>query len=343
MRILLTGSQGYIGSVLHPILLSKGFEVIAVDAGFFEECSFESLDHKVTTKRLDIRNITESDLADVDVIIHLAALSNDPLGEMNASLTDQINRDATIRLASLAKSCGVRRFVFASSQSMYGISDASEELDEYASLKRPITAYARTKWESELALFSMTAPGFEVVCFRPSTVFGVSPRLRCDIVFNNLVACAYTTKKIEIKSDGTPWRPVIHVRDVCDALIAGIIAPASVVSGRAYNVGILGGNYSVRDLAEAASKVVPGCELVFTGEHGKDSRSYRVSFRRIFDELGQWYQPSWSLDRGGLELVEFFSKHNFSEIDFRAEKTNRLPRLLNLTSQRKLDSNLFWN
>jgi nucleoside-diphosphate-sugar epimerase len=343
MKILLTGSQGYIGSVLHPILLSKGFEVFAVDAGFFAECSFESLAYEDATRRLDIRDISESDLAEVDAIIHLAALSNDPLGEMNASLTDQINRDATIQLASLAKSCGVRRFVFASSQSMYGISDACEELDEYSSLKRPITAYARTKWESEQALVSMTSPGFEVVCFRPSTVFGVSPRLRCDIVFNNLVACAYATKKIEIKSDGTPWRPVIHVRDVCDALIAGIIAPASVVSGRAYNVGILGGNYTVRDLAEAASKVVPGCELVFTGEHGKDSRSYRVSFRRIFDELGQWYQPSWSLDRGGLELVEFFSKHNFSEIDFRADKTNRLPRLLNLISQRKLDSNLFWN
>ena len=180
------------------------------------------------------------------------------------------------------------------------------------------------------------------MCFRPSTVFGASPRLRCDIVFNNLVACAYTTGKIEIKSDGTPWRPVVHVRDVCSAFIAGIEAPISLVGGRSYNVGVPDGNFTVRDLAEAAQRSVPGSALVFTGEHGSDSRTYRVSFKRILTELKDYYRPTWNLDMGGKELVDFFRRINFTENDFRGKTTTRLAKLNDLLDIKKLDSNLHW-
>ena len=177
---------------------------------------------------------------------------------------------------------------------------------------------------------------FTVVCFRPSTVFGCSPRLRCDIVFNNLVASAYTTGKVEIKSDGTPWRPVLHVRDACSAFIAGLEAPASRVSGRSFNVGIGNGNYSVRDLAEAAERVVPGSAIAYTGGHGADSRTYRVSFSRILTELNEWYKPGWSLDRGGVELVGQFTRVGFTEAQFRGRATNRLAQLRHLMAAGRL-------
>ena len=199
---------------------------------------------------------------------------------------------------------------------MYGVASADHELDEDDSKKDPITVYARTKWEAEVVLKSFSDEMFTVVCFRPSTVFGSSPRLRCDIVFNNLVASAYTTGKVEIKSDGTPWRPVLHVRDACLAFIAGLEAPASRVSGRSFNVGIGNGNYSVRDLAEAAERVVPGSAIAYTGGHGADSRTYRVSFSRILTELNEWYKPGWSLDRGGVELVGQFTRVGFTEAQF---------------------------
>jgi nucleoside-diphosphate-sugar epimerase len=249
------------------------------------------------------------------------------LGEFSPSLTDEINRDATIRLARLARECGVRRFVYASSQSMYGVSSTDAELDEDNSEKNPLTAYARTKWEAECELKRLADDRMTVVCFRPSTVFGASPRLRCDIVYNNLVACAYTTGRIEIKSDGTPWRPVVHVQDVGSAFIAGLEAPSSLVNGRSYNVGIPNGNFTVRELAEAAQRAVPGSELTFTGEHGKDSRTYRVSFHRILTELADYYRPEWDLDRGGRELVEMFRRVGFKESDFRGRMCTRLTQL----------------
>jgi len=225
---------------------------------------------------------------------------------------------------------------------MYGVANTSHELDEDDSEKNAITAYARTKWEAELALKELATPEFTVVCFRPSTVFGASPRLRCDIVFNSLVASAYTTGKIEIKSDGTPWRPVLHIRDACAAFVAGLEAPASLVGGRSYNVGIANGNYSVRELAEAAARAVPGSVLTFTGEHGSDARTYRVSFARILSELKDWYQPEWDLDRGGAELVAQFERIGFTEALFRGRMTNRLPQLKQLMDTGRLSSELRW-
>jgi nucleoside-diphosphate-sugar epimerase len=327
MRLMVTGDQGYIGAVLVPILMGKGYEVIGYDAGYFTENTLQDIEEDYTKIKKDIRDIDKNDLKGIDGIIHLAGLSNDPLGDFSPLLTEDINFSGTMRLAELAKECGVSRFVYASSQSMYGISESSDELDEDDSVKNPITAYAIAKWRAEQQLHVMSTDDFVITSFRPSTVFGASPRLRCDIVFNNLVACAYTTGRIEIMSDGTPWRPTVHIRDVCSAFIAGIEAPSSLVAGRAFNVGVLNGNFTVRDIAEAAQRAVPGCDLVFTGEHGSDSRTYKVGFSRILTELSDYYKPEWDLDMGGRELVAFFDDIGFSENQFRGRDTNRLAQL----------------
>jgi len=326
MKIMVTGDQGYIGAVLVPMLMDKGYEVIGYDAGFFTENLLQPVEENYQKIKKDIRDIEKKDLNGVDVIIHLAGLSNDPLGAFLPKLTEDINYTATMRLAELAKESGVSRFVYASSQSMYGISDTSDELDEDDSDKNPITAYAIAKWNAEQKLHAMSTDEFVVTSFRPSTVFGASPRLRCDIVFNNLVACAYTTGRIEIMSDGTPWRPIVHIRDVCSAFIAGVEAPAALVSGRAFNVGVPNGNFTVRDIAEAAQRAVPGCELIFTGEHA-DSRTYKVSFSRILNELKEYYKPEWDLDMGGKELIEFFDEVDFNENQFRGRDTIRIEQL----------------
>jgi nucleoside-diphosphate-sugar epimerase len=341
-NVLVTGDQGYIGSVLTGFLRERGFSVSGLDTDFFSECVLGQPNAGYPHVKRDLRDVTAADLENVDAIVHLAGLSNDPLGELSKPLTDKLNFRETVRLAKLAAEAGVKRFVFSSSQSMYGISTTDAELDEDSSDKNPITEYARTKWEAELQLRELNNDAFTVVSLRPSTVFGWSPRLRCDIVFNNLVACAYTTGRIEIKSDGTPWRPVVHVRDVSAAFTAALMAPRQLVGGRAYNVGIPNGNFTVRDLAEAAGRAVPGSEVIFTGEHGSDSRSYRVSFDRILTELSDWYRPEWTLDRGGEELVANFRSTGFTEADFRGRTTNRLAQLKHLLAQNRVDAELCW-
>ena len=341
-RVLVTGDVGYIGSVLTAMLLGRSYEVRGCDTGYYEDCLLYPVNPGYPRINRDIRDVRAEDLAGINAVIHLAGLSNDPLGALMPGLTEEINLAATLRLARLARAAGVRRFVYASSQSMYGVSNTQDELDEDDSEKNPVTSYAVTKWEAEQQLKTLISGDFTVICFRPSTVFGASPRLRCDIVFNNLVACASTTGKIEIKSDGTPWRPVVHVRDVCDAFIAGLEAPASLVGGRSYNVGIPDGNFTVRDLAEAAQRSVPGSSLVFTGEHGADSRTYRVSFKRILTELREYYKPSWDLDRGGRELVEMVRKVSFTEEQFRGKQTVRLAKLRGLIDAHRLDPELRW-
>ena len=342
MKILITGCKGYIGSVLVKYLSEKNFEVTGFDISYFDECLLSSEYTNYNFKKKDIRNLVLSDIEGFDVVIHLAALSNDPLGEFNLNLTEQINFVAAIKLSELSKKAGVKRFIYLSSQSMYGISNSANELDEDNSQKNPVTKYASTKWESEKYIKRLSSEKFTTICLRPSTVFGKSPRLRCDIVFNNLVACAYTTGKIEIKTDGTPWRPVIHVLDLCSAIFASIITSKEIVNGQSYNVGIDGGNYQVKQLAEVAAKVVPGCELIFTGEHSNDPRSYKVSFKKIFNHLGKDYEPKWDLMKGGLELVDYFKEIKFSEDDFRGKNCNRLAQLKSMIDNKIIDNNLYY-
>lgn len=342
MTILLTGNKGYIGSVLGGVLVKKGYDVVGFDTGYYsgqELYSLKPLRRQITK---DIRDVSTEDLKGIDAVIHLAALSNDPLGEFNTDLTRNINLLGTLKLAKLAKKAGVKRFIYASSQSMYGIADTSHELSEDEAGPYGETAYARTKWDAECELKKLFSSSFVVVCMRPSTVFGASPSLRCDIVFNNLVGNAYTTGKIEIKSDGTPWRPVVHVLDVCSALIAGVEAPIELVNGESFNIGILNGNYTVKDLALAAQRAVSGSVLIFTGEHGSDARTYRVNFKKILSVLKDYYKPQWNLDRGGKELVDLFKRVNFTREQFRGGTCNRLLQIKYLLNAHKLDADLRW-
>ena len=340
MKVLLTGDRGYVGSVLSKILVDKGYEVKGYDSGLFEKNFLKKPFDNYETITKDIRELNQDDLKDIDAVIHLAGLSNDPLGELSPHLTEEINFKSTINLVNLSKESGVKRFIYASSQSMYGISDTKDELDEDDSEKNPVSSYAIAKWKAEQKINTLSNNDFTITSFRPSTVFGASPRLRCDIVFNNLVACAYTTGKIEIKSDGSPWRPVVHVKDVCSAFIAGLEAPKEKVEGRSFNVGIENGNFTVKELAIAAQNAVPGSELTFTNEHGEDSRTYKVSFNRILEELSDFYKPSWNLDMGGKELVNFFREVNFTEEDFRGRKCTRLKQLQFLQDNDLIDSDL---
>ena len=339
MKILITGNNGYVGTVLTEKLIESGYNVTGYDINYFENCLIDNASSNFNQVVKDIRDIEKKDLEGFESIIHLAGLSNDPLGEFNPSLTKEINFDSTIKLASLAKKSGINRFIYASSQSMYGISDSDSELDEYSSEKKPVTAYAKTKWDAEVELNRMQTDNFAVCSFRPSTVFGFSPRLRCDIVYNNLVACAYTTGKIEILSDGSPWRPVVHVKDVCQAFIAGLEAPTDLINGKSYNVGVPNGNFTVKDLALAAQKSVPGSDLIFLNKHS-DPRTYKVSFKRILNELKEWYKPEYDLMKGGKELVSFFKKINFKKEDFRGRNCNRLKQLKFLIKSKQISSSL---
>jgi len=342
MKILVTGNRGYIGSVLVEMLLAKGHEVTGFDTGYYEDCYLTP--GAVPTRQItkDVRMASAEDVAGIDAIIHLAALSNDPLGELKPGLTEEINLGGTLKIAELAKSAGVKRFIYSSSQSMYGMADTSHELSEDEAGPYGVTAYARTKWDAEVALKKLSTNDFVVVCMRPSTVFGASPNFRADIVYNSLVGSAFVTGKIEIKSDGTPWRPVVHVRDVSAAYIAGLEAPVELVGGQSFNVGIPDGNFTVRTLAEAAQRAVPGSELTFTGEHGSDSRTYRVSFDKILTVLKDYYKPQWNLDNGGKELIEFFKKVNLTEAQYRGRECNRLKQINFLLEGQRLDAGLQW-
>lgn len=343
MKILVTGDRGYIGGVLIGMLLDKGYEVVGYDVDYYGQNCLYPVNYSYKTITKDIRDISMRDVEGFDAIIHLAGLSNDPLGALAPRLTEEINHKGTVKLATLAKKAGVRRFIYSSSQSMYGISNTDGELDEENSEKNPVTIYAKTKWQAELKLRELGNDKFVVVSFRPSTVFGASPKLRCDIVYNNLVGCAYTTGKIEIKSDGTPWRPVVHVRDVSNAFIAGLEAPYELVANQSFNVGIPNGNFTVRDLGEAAQRVVKGSQLIFTGEHGSDSRTYRVSFKKILTILKDYFKPEWDLIRGGEELVKVFKKINFTEEQFRGRMTNRLKQLEYMIQSNQIDNELRYN
>jgi len=340
MKILLTGNNGYIGSVLTEMLIDLGHDVTGLDTNFYVDCNLTEDKFNIKQIKKDIRKITEEDLEGFDAIIHLAALSNDPLGELSPNITEIINFQSTLNLAALAKKCKIKRFIYASSQSMYGISKTSEILEEDAP-KHPLTVYARTKWNAEIELKKLNNKNFTVVCFRPSTVFGSSSRLRCDIVFNNLVGCALTTRKIEIMSDGSPWRPVIHIKDVCSAFIAGITAPIELISGQSFNVGINDGNYTIKTLAEIAKNLISNCDLIFLNQH-TDPRTYKISFKKIHTILKNYFKPNWNLNDGGLELVEFLKRNNFNENFFRGRKCNRLKQLKYLLNSNLIDNDLIW-
>jgi len=338
MKILITGSQGYIGTFLTQFLINIGMEVSGTDVGYYKDCNLVPVDDLAKTKNIDIRNVSIGDVLGFNAIVHLAALSNDPVGELDEKLTFDINYKATINLAKLAKKAGVKRFIFVSTQSIYGISNTAEELDEYSSTKNPQTAYAKTKWLAEQELKTLEDSEFEIVYIRPSTVFGWSPRLRTDIVFNNLLLSGLKYGKIEVHSDGTPWRPIIHINDLSRFILNVLEAPKDKIAGKAFNVGVLNGNYTVKQIAEAAQSCLPNSTTItYNTENLVDPRSYKVSFDRAKQELG--FIAETDLIDGGKELLLKINE-NSKDRDILGKKTNRLSQLIYLIKIGTLDKEL---
>ena len=339
MRILVTGHHGYIGSVLGPILQAAGHDVVGLDTFFYRGCDFGERHELEPVLARDIRDATARDLEGFDAVVHLAALSNDPLGDLNAAWTYEINRDGTIALARAAKAAGVRRFVFASSCSMYGAA-GSDALDESAPL-HPLTPYAESKVAAETALRELAGDGFSSVAMRNATVYGASPRLRLDIVLNNLVAWAHTTGAIRLQSDGTPWRPLVHVRDVAAATVALLDAPADLVAGQAFNIGSAEQNYRIGELAEIVHERFPQCAVTFAEGAAPDPRSYRVDFTK-FATAFPGFRYEWTADRGADELASAYEQVRLTHDDFQGHRYVRLNQLKRLLDAGVLGNDLRW-
>jgi nucleoside-diphosphate-sugar epimerase len=295
MRVLLTGHKGYIGTCLVPLLLKEGFEVTGLDSDLFRECTFDGDIGSIREIIKDVRDVSEKDVEGHDAIIHLAGLSNDPLGDYDPSLTEEINTNGSVRLAQIATKVGVRRFVFASSCSNYGAS-GDKFLAEDAAFN-PVTPYGVSKVNVEKAVTQLASSSFSPTFLRASTAYGFSPRIRFDLVVNNLTAWAFTTGKVYLKSDGTPWRPLVHVEDIGRAYVAALKAPLELVHNQAFNVGITTENYQIRELAQMVESIVPGCRVDFAPDAGPDKRCYRVDCNRIARTLHD-FKPQWTVRRG---------------------------------------------
>jgi len=340
MRVLVTGNKGYIGAVLCGKLLQEGFEVVGLDTGFYIGCNLFEPEYNIKQIFKDVRSVGKEDLLGFDAVIHLAALSNDPIGALNPQLTADINYLASARLAEIAKEAGVKKFIFSSSCSVYGI--AGDEMIDEVGMVSPATAYARSKVESEEKIAELADEVFSPVFLRNATVYGVSSMLRVDLVVNNLATWAYTTGKIQIMSDGSPWRPLIHIQDICGAFMAVLKAPRKLIHNQIFHVGQNSENYRVRDVADAVKKVMPECDIEYTGEHGADTRTYKVNFTKIVKILGDYFHPTWDIEKGIRELLEAYRASNFSLTDFQSEKFTRLKRIKKLLNESKVDEYLFW-
>ncbi len=343
MKLLVTGVEGYIGCLLAPYLQARGHELVGLDTGFYRDGWLFSDQSLVPgfprTINRDIRRIEAADLQGVDAVVHLAELSNDPLGENDPDLTHQINHRASVRLAELARAAGVKRFVYTSSCSVYGVADGAEPMTE-TSPTNPQTAYAVCKTLVERDVSAMAGPDFTPTFLRNATAYGASPRMRFDIVLNNLCGIAATTGRIVMTSDGTPWRPLVHVLDICEAIACALEAPRDAVHGEVFNVGHDADNYQVREIAQIVADVYPGCELSF-GPAGGDNRSYKVSFAKIHSQL-PGFGCSWDARKGAAQLRKVFDRIGMDAELFQARPFTRLKQLKYLTRTGQLDPKLFW-
>jgi len=343
MKVLVTGVDGYIGSILAPILTREGHSVIGLDTGYYREgwlyndrAHFTQLPPTINK---DIREISAADLDGIDAIVHLAELSNDPLGENNPDVTYAINHKGSVRLAELAKQLGIDRFVYTSSCSVYGVSDA-DFVDESSPVD-PQTAYAKCKVLVERDVAALASDDFSPTFLRNATAFGASPRMRFDIVLNNLAGLAWTTKKIVMTSDGTPWRPLVHVLDICAAISCVLGASRETVHNEILNVGSSKANYRIREVAEIVADNFPGCETTF-GPSGGDNRSYRVNFDKIHATLPA-FEARWDANAGAAQFFELFSRIDMSADTFNFRAFTRLKELEYLISTAQLDENFFWS
>lgn len=339
MRVLVTGHKGYIGTVMVPILLKEGFAVVGMDTDLYRFCTYGEQPVEVPAIDKDVRDVTVDDVKGFDAIVHLAALSNDPLGNINPDLTYDINYHASVRMAEAARSAGVGRFVFASSCSMYGKA-GDEILDESADFN-PVTPYAKSKVYVERDVSQMADDNFSPVFMRNATAYGVSPRIRFDLVINNLVAWAVTTGRILMKSDGSPWRPLVHIEDITQAVICALRAPQETVHNLAVNVGSNDENYQMRDLAQFVKETVPNCEIDYADGAGPDTRCYRVNFDKIHRVFPD-FKTKWNAKKGVEQCYESYLKHGLDKDDYEGIKYKRIAHIKNLIADGKLNSNLRW-
>ena len=339
MRVLLTGNLGYIGAVMAPMLLAEGHEVVGLDSDFFGSCSFHDSVPKISQLRKDVRDIKVEELIGFDAVIHLAALSNDPLGDLNPSLTYDINHHGSVRIARLAKEAGVQRFLFSSSCSTYGA--AGEALLTEEAQFNPVTPYGNSKVLAERDIAKLADDGFSPVFLRNTTAYGVSPKLRFDLVLNNLVAHAFTTGLVYIKSDGTPWRPIVHIEDISLAFCVVLKAPREVIHNQAFNVGLTEENYQIRDLAEIVRQTVPGSRVEYAPDAGPDKRSYRVDFSKVFRVLPD-FKPRWNARLGAQQLLTAYQRTGLLVEDFEGPRFRRIDQVKQLIQRGRLDENLRW-
>jgi nucleoside-diphosphate-sugar epimerase len=337
MRVLLTGHKGYLGTVMAPVLAAAGHDVIGLDSGLFEDCLLGPAPADPAGFEVDLRDVTAAQLSDVDAVIHLAALSNDPLGSLAPDLTYDINHHASVRLARLAKDAGVRRYLYASTCSVYGASGGDGLVDEDAPL-RPVTPYAESKVRVEDDVQKLADDDFTPVFMRNATAFGFSPRLRADIVLNNLTAHAHLSGEVLVLSDGTPWRPLVHAKDIARAFTAALAAPVEAVHNKAFNIGTERNNVTVAEIAREVVEAVPGSRLRITGEAGSDPRSYRVDFARFRAAIGG-FDCEWSVKEGAIELIEAYRKFGLTKPDFERRYT-RLAWLSDRTEAGRVDDTL---
>lgn len=339
MRVLITGHEGYIGSVMTPTFVDAGHEVVGLDTGYFADCNLVSPAEVVPSSRKDIRDLERADVEGFEAVVHLAALSNDPIGNLNDSWTEEINYRASVRLAELAREAGVERFLFSSSCIMYGMSEAAV-VDESAPLD-PKTEYARSKVRAERAISKLASDSFSPTFLRNGTVYGLSPRMRFDTVFNDLLGRAVATRKVVVYGDGAPWRPVVHVKDLVRAFLAALEAPRETIHNEAFNNGADHLNHQVGELARIAAEAVPGCELEVLDRPGVDQRTYKADFSkwaRTFPDC----EFEWTPKKGARELREAFEGIALSLADFEDKRFTRLKWLSHLIDSEAVDGELRW-
>jgi nucleoside-diphosphate-sugar epimerase len=340
MKILVTGTEGYLGSLLPPLLAEKGHEVVGVDTGFYKVgWLYNGTNITAKTLNKDIRHLSIEDLQGVDAVVHMAELSNDPTGQLAPNITYDINHKGSVRLANLAKDAGCRRFVYMSSCSVYGVATSGDVTEE--SSVNPQTAYAECKTLVEKDVKLLADDNFSPTFMRNATAFGASPRMRFDIVLNNLSGLAWTTQEIKMTSDGTPWRPLVHALDICKAIVCAVEAPRDIVHNQVFNVGDTGNNYRVKEIAEIIANIFTGCKLSF-GDNGADNRSYRVSFEKI-NTLLPGFKCDWNAQRGAQQLYDLFRQIDMTEEVFQSRGFTRLKQLEYLIRTQQIDKDFFWS
>ncbi len=340
MKVLVTGHRGFIGTIMIPILLKEGFDVVGLDTDLYRGCTYGESITNIPSLIKDVRDINKDDLQGIDAIVHLAALSNDPLGNIDPDLTYDINYKASIHLAELARDVGVQRFLFASSCSMYGKA-GDKHLDETANFN-PVTAYAKSKVYVERDLKEMANDDFSPVFLRNATAYGVSPRIRFDLVINNLAAWAHTTGKIHMKSDGTPWRPLVHIEDITQAVVCALKAPRETIHNLAVNVGSNDENYQMKELAELVKEIVPDCEIEYAEDASPDTRCYRVNFdkiHRVFPE----FKTNWTARMGVEQCYRSYEEYGLNKADYEGIRYKRIAHIENLIAEGKLGRDLRWS